>query len=82
MITQVRFENFRGTGHGNQHVSTTIDGRPAAIREDVEAIALPMIRQLDTGQLQTLRAHSRSFSNFADQVDTHRAEILTAPSCW
>jgi len=57
-------------------------GRPAATLEDVQSIALPMIRQLGRDHLQTLRDHSRSFSDFAEQVDGYVLEILTAPLCW
>ena len=57
-------------------------GRPGARREDVEQIALPLIRQLETDQIPVLRAHSRSFSDFAGQVDRYREEILTDPPCW
>lgn len=57
-------------------------GRPAATREDVQSIAIPMIRQLGADHLQTLRNHSRSFSDFADQVGSYAEEILTAPPCW
>lgn len=57
-------------------------GRPAATLEDVQTIALPMIRQLEADQLQTLRDHSRSFSDFADQIKNYSDEILTAPPCW
>ena len=57
-------------------------GRPAATLEDVQTIALPMIRQLEADQLQTLRDNSRSFSDFADQIKKCSDEILTAPPCW
>ena len=57
-------------------------GRPAATLEDVQSIALPIIRQLRDNHLQTLRDHSRSFSDFAEQIESHALEILTAPQCW
>ena len=61
---------------------TRLYGRPAATLEDVQSIALPMIRRLEADQLQTLRDRSRSFSNFADQINEYSDEILTAPPCW
>jgi hypothetical protein len=57
-------------------------GRPGARREDVEQVALPLIRQLTTDQIQVQKDHSRSFSDFAAQVSRHAEEILTAPPCW
>lgn len=57
-------------------------GKPAATLEDVQSIALPMIRQLGEDHLRTLRDHSRSFSDFAEQVEGYAPEILTAPQCW
>ena len=56
-------------------------GRPGARREDVEQVALPLIRQLGDHQIQVLKAHSQSFSDFAAQVNRHREEIVTAPPC-
>ena len=57
-------------------------GRPGARREDVDQMALPLIRQLTGDQIQVLKDHSRSFSDFATQVSQHAEEILTAPPCW
>ena len=57
-------------------------GRPAATLEAVETLALPMIRRLSPEQVQTLRSYSRSFDDFAAQVERFRAEIETAPECW
>jgi hypothetical protein len=57
-------------------------GRPAATLLDVQNVALPMIRQLEAEQLQTLRDRSRSFSDFADQIKNYSDEILMAPPCW
>ncbi|MGC8638775.1 MAG: hypothetical protein ACP5XB_02720 [Isosphaeraceae bacterium] len=57
-------------------------GRPGAPREDVERIALPLIRQLTDDHIQVLKDHSRSFSDFAAQVGRHAEKVLTAPPCW
>ena len=57
-------------------------GRPGAPRQDVEQIALPLIRQLTDDQTQLLKDHSRSFCDFATQVSLHVDEVLTAPPCW
>src|SRR5205814_1735357 len=43
-------------------------GRPGARREDVEQMALPLIRQLTDDRIQVLKEHSRSFADFAAQV--------------
>lgn len=57
-------------------------GRPGASLDDVERIALPLIRRLDDDHLQVLKDHSRSFSDFATQVDGHAEEIRTNRDCW
>jgi hypothetical protein len=57
-------------------------GRPFATLFDLQRIALPLVRALSAEQIETLRAHSRSFSLFNDQVAFHRDSILTDPGCW
>jgi hypothetical protein len=56
-------------------------GRPGSRRDDVEQIALPLVRRLADDQIQILKDHSRSFSDFAAQVSRHAEEVLTAPPC-
>jgi len=63
-------------GHGSLHAENewrsgqkqAFYGRPEATREDVEVIALPLLRRLSAEQLQQLRGHSRSFDLFAEQA--------------
>lgn len=57
-------------------------GRPAATREDVEGIALPLLRSLTAEHLTHLRRHSHSFDDFAGQVIGHARRVTTAPPCW
>lgn len=47
-------------------------GKPEPTRQDVEVTALPLIRALQPNQIANLRAHSRSFAQFADQLELHR----------
>lgn len=61
---------------------TRFYGRPAATLEDVKNKALPMIDRLSEEGLQALRDHSRSFLDFAEQVERCADEILTGPPCW
>lgn len=55
-------------------------GRPESTREDVETIALPLLRVLSHEQLRQIRSHSRSFDSFATQVDGARG--LVTGECW
>jgi hypothetical protein len=57
-------------------------GKPAAPRQDVERVALPLIRAAAPRHLEVLRTRSRSFDLFVAQVDANRATILGARDCW
>jgi hypothetical protein len=57
-------------------------GKPAATKEDVEKIALPLIRSATPAPLGQLRERSRSFALFADQVDANTPIILGPRDCW
>ncbi len=54
---------------------------PASSRDDVEAVALPLIRQMTAEQLTTLGTRSRSFAQFAAGVTAQRDTILGARDC-
>jgi len=54
-------------------------GRPEPTLDDVKEIAVPLIQLLEDGQLRSLRQNSRSFDDFAGQIDHHKEEILTSP---
>jgi hypothetical protein len=86
LTTQAILVTGTGSLHAEQERRATykmrLYRRPAATLEDVQTIALPMIRQLEPDHLQTLRDHSRSFSDFADQIKNCSDELLTAPPCW
>lgn len=56
--------------------------QPVASRAGVEEVALPLIRSATTAQLATLRTRSKSFDDFARQVDLHRQQILGPRDCW
>ncbi len=56
--------------------------KPAPNKEDVEKIALPLIRLLNVDNIETLKQHSKSFANFSDQVAALRDDILNQPACW
>jgi hypothetical protein len=57
-------------------------GRPEATREDVESVALPLIRALTPkSDVDTLRRHSKSFDAFAAAVLRLDPATLAAP-CW
>jgi hypothetical protein len=53
--------------------------RPAALREDVEGKALPLLRALDAEQFAALARYSHSYALFAEQVQRERDAILTLP---
>lgn len=57
-------------------------GKPTPSRQDVENLALPLIRQMTDAQLTILGNHSRSFAQFAAAVANHRPLILGTPDCW
>ena len=57
-------------------------GRPEPTRQDVETVALPLIRALQPNHVALLRVHSRSFAQFADQLDHNRERILGSCDCW
>ena len=56
-------------------------GRPEATRDDVEKIAVALIRSLSDDQLERLRTHARSFDDFASQVKALDKARL-AKACW
>jgi hypothetical protein len=56
--------------------------KPSPSREDVETVALPLIRQMTPAQVRTLEAHSRSFAQFAQSVASQQALILGPRDCW
>jgi hypothetical protein len=57
-------------------------GRPAATREDVESIALPLIREMTNEHIDRLREYSTSFAMFAEQIREARDVILGHRDCW
>ncbi|WP_165232859.1 hypothetical protein [Aquisphaera insulae] len=85
LITRAILQPGTGSLHAEREQRSSFKmrlySRPAATLDDVRDIALPMIRQLNADQLQSLSDHSQSFANFAEQVERHRDEILTSPFC-
>jgi hypothetical protein len=57
-------------------------GKPVPTKEDVEKVALPVIRQLTPLQLQTMATHSRSFALFTAEIDACRQAIVGPRDCW
>jgi hypothetical protein len=86
LTTQAILSPGDGSLHAEQEhrarYKTRFYGRPVATRDDVESKALPMIDRLGEDDLQVLRNHSRSFFDFAEQVERYSDEILTGPPCW
>ncbi len=56
--------------------------QPVAARENVERVAMPLIRTMTSQQIGRLASHSRSFANFVDQITLQRAKILGSRDCW
>jgi hypothetical protein len=56
--------------------------KPEPTRNDIEMIALPLIRKLETSHIDSLRNHSKSFSLFAEQVMSQRDTLLQNQDCW
>jgi len=86
LTTRAILAHGTGSMYAEQELRSSLKqrmyGRPGASLNDVEEIALPLIRQLDPDQLLVLKAHSRSFADFAAQVDLHAEEVLSSPACW
>jgi hypothetical protein len=86
LTTQAMLEK----GHGSLHAENELRhgqkkrlyGKPEPTKSDVEGVALPLIRSMSPTQLNKLREHSRSFADFARQVDAHRNAILGVADCW
>lgn len=57
-------------------------GKPEPTKQDVESKTLPMIRALESADLGKLKENSRSFRQFAEQVDKQREHILGSRDCW
>lgn len=57
-------------------------GRPAAARQDVEDIALPLIRAATLEQLTSLRLACKSFDLFVAQLEAARSMILGPRDCF
>ncbi len=57
-------------------------GKPAATKDDVDGIALPLVRKMSGDHLEALASHSKSFELFKEQVSTQRERILDSRSCW
>lgn len=57
-------------------------GKPEPSRDDVEAKALPLIRAMTHQHLTALREYSKSFAQFAEQIDGCRDAILGNRECW
>jgi hypothetical protein len=77
--------NPRGSHHAERERRANhkqrVYGRPEATRDDVESIAVPLIRSLTSAQLDQLRASSRSFDAFCKQIAAIQPSELTTP-CW
>jgi phage FluMu protein gp41 len=77
------------TGHGSlmaeREMRSTFKrrlyGRPAATLEDVESVALPIIRSLTSSNLATLRQHVRSFDDFAQQIAALQQNVIVSTPC-
>jgi hypothetical protein len=86
LITQATLEPGAGSLHAERELRDNqkyrFYGKPTATREAVEEKALPLIRALQPAQIAIVRTHSRSFSQFADQVDQWRDRILSSLDCW
>lgn len=57
-------------------------GRPAATKNDVESIAIPLVRSATFAALNNLAEISASFRNFRDQILSSRAAISANTPCW
>ncbi len=57
-------------------------GKPEPTRVDVENVALPLIRALGIEQLEGLKERSKSFEQFAQQVNRWREKIMGDRDCW
>jgi hypothetical protein len=72
----------RAEHRGRSRFKVELYGKPAAPKQDVERVALPLIRSASPAQIQELRKRSRSFDMFAIQVEQNRARILGPRDCW
>lgn len=86
LITRAIVEPGRGSRSAEREprhsLKSRFYGRPEASREDVERLALPLIRRMIAQHVEELRALSHSFEDFAEQVERHREAILNEAECW
>ncbi|MCU0684000.1 MAG: hypothetical protein MUF34_17455 [Polyangiaceae bacterium] len=59
-----------------------LSGKPFATKQDVERVALPLIRAASSAHLEELCARSKAFRLFAQQLRQSRAIILGPRDCW
>lgn len=57
-------------------------GRPAATKDDVMSIALPLVRSMTVEGVATLVQTSPSFRDFHDQLAAARSVICGTAECW
>lgn len=57
-------------------------GKPVATKQDVERVALPLIRAASAAQLEQLCHRSKAFDLFARQLRQSSAIILGPRDCW
>jgi hypothetical protein len=86
LIILALLEPGKGSLHAEKesrrHQKQDFYRKPEPSRVDVETIALPLIRRLDSSHIAALRNHSNSFSLFADQVTKQRNILLQNQDCW
>ena len=83
LIAQATLDAGHGTLEAEQLPRSILKqrfyGKPFVTLEDVQKVALPILRETD---LSALRKYSRSFDDFARQVLQNAEEIRSAPPCW
>lgn len=57
-------------------------GKPAATKDDVLNIGIPLVRGMSAGDLAYLTATSASFSDFRNQIAAAQLTILDNADCW
>jgi hypothetical protein len=86
LIAQAVLERGHGSPHAEneprQRQKRLLYGKPEPTKSDVENVALPLIRSMSPAHLNNLRKYSKSFGDFAAQVDAHRNAILGVADCW
>jgi hypothetical protein len=68
--------------HPRESFKQKLYGQPFVTTDKVRTVALPIVERAKPHHLTELRKRSKSFEQFASQVDAHRHWLLEPGDCW